>query len=330
MIRKILFDKYNNREVWLYELSNDKLKVGITDFGGAIQYLKVSTPSGEKEVCLGFNSIKEYLASGTYCGATIGRVANRIGGAKFSLNGKEHNLSVNDGNNTLHGGKDGFDKLFFDAEMRGDFLTLSLESADGDMGFPGNLKFKAEFSLNGGALEIKYIAQSDKDTIWIPTCHAYFNLGSGKIYDTSLKIYSDKYTPIDSGLIPTGEVANVIGTPFDFTVFKPIGRDINAENEQLKLAGGYDHNFILKGRHAATAMSGKNGIIMDVYTDMPAIQFYSGNMIKGNGSGGELTPRDGFCLEPQFCPNSVNIAAFESPVLEAGETKVHYIHYVFS
>lgn len=330
MIKQVLFEKYKNREVWLYELSNEKLKVAITDFGGAIQYLKVATPSGEKDVCLGFNSIEEYLASGTYCGATIGRVANRIGEAKFSLNGKQYNLSVNDGKNTLHGGKDGFDKLFFNAEIRGDFLTLSLDSPDGDMGFPGNLKFKVEFSLSGGSLDIKYIAQSDKDTIWIPTCHAYFNLGDGKIYDTSLKICADKYTPIDSGLIPTGEVAEVKGMPFDFTVFKPIGRDINEANEQLKLAGGYDHNFILKGRHAATAMNGKNGIILDVYTDMPAIQFYSGNMIKGIGKRGELTPRDGFCLEPQFCPNSANDASFESPVLKAGETKVHYINYVFS
>lgn len=330
MIKKILFEKYKNREVWLYELSNEKLKVGITDFGGAIQYLKVATPSGEKDVCLGFNSIEEYLASGTYCGATIGRVANRIGGAKFSLNGKQYNLSVNDGKNTLHGGKDGFDKLFFDAEIRGDFLTLSLESPDSDMGFPGNLSFKAEFGLNRGAFEIKYIAKCDKDTIWIPTCHAYFNLDGGKIYDTSIKIYADSYTPIDGELIPTGEVASVVGTPFDFTASKPIGRDINADNEQLKIAGGYDHNFVLKGRHATTVQGSKRGIVMDVFTDMPAIQFYSGNMIKGNGKNGVLTPRDGFCLEPQFCPDSANIAEFESPVLEAGETKVHYINYVFS
>ena len=330
MIKKIYFDKFKDREVWLYELSNEKLKVGITDFGGAIQYIKVSTPSKDIDVCLGFNSIDEYLASGTYCGATIGRVANRIGGAKFSLNDNEYKLSVNDGNNTLHGGKFGFDKLFFDAVICGDTLTLSLESPDSDMGFPGNLKFKAEFSLNGGSLEIKYTAQCDKDTIWIPTCHAYFNLGDSKIYDSLLKINADRYTPIDGGLIPTGEIASVSGTPFDFTAFKQIGSDINADNEQLKLAGGYDHNFVLNGRHAATVMSEKSGITMDVFTDMPAMQFYSGNMIKGNGSHGKLYPRDGFCLEPQYCPNSANIAEFECPVLKAGETKKHYIHYIFS
>lgn len=330
MIEKILFDTYKDRNVWLYKLSNDKLKVGITDFGGAIQYIKVNTPDGEKDVCLGFASVAEYLASGTYCGATIGRVANRIGGAEFTLNGKNFKLSVNDGNNTLHGGANGFDKLFFDVELRGDVLVFSLDSPDNDMGFPGNLNFKTEFELIGETLQIKYIAKSDKDTLWIPTCHAYFNLGDENIYNTSLRIYADKYTPIDGGLIPTGDICSVKGTPFDFSDFKPIGRDIKEDCEQLKLAGGYDHNFVLKDRHAATARSEKRGITMDVYTDMPGLQFYSGNMIKGNGSKGKLSPRDGFCLEPQFFPNSVNIKSFDSPVLKAGETKVHYIHYVFS
>ena len=330
MITKKLFDNYDGREVHIYELSNGKLKVGVTDFGGAIQYLKVITLNGERDVCLGFDNVKDYLKSGIYCGATIGRVANRIGNSKFTLNGKEYMLSENDNGNSLHGGELGFDKLFFNAEIKGDILELSLMSPDGDMGYPGNLRFKAEFELKDSGLEMRYTAQSDKDTLWNPTCHAYFNLsGEGNIYADKLRLYSSKYNPIDGKLIPTGEVAEVKNTPFDFTDFKEIGKDINSDNEQLKLAGGFDHNFVLDGEHSATAI-GKSGIRLDVYTDMPGVQFYSGNFIKGNGKSGKLSPRDGFCLEPQYFPNSVNEPRFKPPILKAGETKKHFIKYIFS
>lgn len=329
MITKSYFDTYNGRQSYIYELSNDKLKVGITDFGGAIQYLKVVTPSGEKDVCLGFDNISEYINSATYCGATIGRVANRIADARYCLNGKEYVLSQNDGKNCLHGGADGFDKKFFQVKTCGDLLCLTLTSPDGDMGFGGNMQFEAQFSLEGGALNIKYSAQSDADTLWSPTCHAYFNLG-GTIGEHMLKIDASKYTPAGEGLIPTGEVNAVTGTPFDFTQFKPIGRDMHAENAQLSIAGGYDHNYVLNGGHAATVYSPVSAIKLDVFTDMPGLQFYSGNFIKGRGKNGVLNMHDGFCLEPQFFPNAINIPWFQSPILKGGEQGEHFIKYSFS
>ena len=330
MIEKKLFDTYQDREVYIYELANDKLKVGITDFGGAIQYLKVKTPKGYTDVCLGFDNVKDYLESGIYCGATIGRVANRIAKAKFSLNGKEYLLSANDNGNSLHGGELGFDKRFFNSAIIDDKLELSLLSPDGDMGYPGNLKLKVEFKMLDSGLEIKYTAESNEDTLWNPTCHTYFNLnGSGKIYDDILNINSSKYMPVDCNLIPTNEVSTVENTPFDFTKFKLIGKDIFSDNMQLKLAGGYDHNFVLNSEHAATAI-GKSGIRLDVYTDMPGLQFYSGSFVKGNGKNGELFPHDGFCLEPQYFPNAVNVSKFKTPLLKAGKIKRHYIRYLFS
>lgn len=329
MITKSYFDTYDGRQSYIYELANDKLKVGITDFGGAIQYLKLITPSGEKDVCLGFDDIAEYVASGIFCGATIGRVANRISGAQFYLNGRQYTLSANDGGNCLHGGAEGFDKKFFRASICGEVLELSLLSPDGDMGFPGNLSTSVRFALKDSSLEIKYSAQSDADTLWAPTCHAYFNLG-GNAMDNILKIYGGKYTPVGDGLISAGNVLSVIGTPFNFTMPKAIGRDINKKSEQLKIAGGYDHNYILMDSHAATVYSPASGIKLDVYTDMPALQFYSGNFIKGKGKNGTLKKRDGFCLEPQYVPNAVNIPWFLTPLLKAGEQKSHYITYSFS
>ena len=332
MIEKKLFDNYNGKDVILYELSNEKLKVGITDFGGAIQYINVNTKNGEKDVCLGFDNVKDYLESGMYCGATIGRVANRIKGAKFKLEGQTYNLTVNDGKNHLHGGVAGFDKQFFSAEINGNILKLSRLSCDGEEGYPGDLNFCAEFELIDNALEIRYSAyvSGSKSTVWCPTCHVYFNLDNKQsICHNLLQINAGKFMPIDKELIPTGEVMSVDRTPFDFSDLKTIGRDINADDEQLKLAGGYDHNFILDGQHAATAVGVESGIKLEVYTDMPGLQFYSGNMIKGNGRAGKLVPRQGFCLEPQYFPNAVNVPWFETPILKAGEVKTHYIRYEF-
>ena len=330
MITKRLFDKSKN--VWLYELANDKLKVGVTDFGGAIQYVKISTHVGEKDLCLGFDNVKDYAESGTYCGVTVGRVANRIKDARFTLNGRTYHLTANEGNNHLHGGIVGFDKRFFVVETNNDVLKLSLISPDGEEGYPGELHFCVEFELNGNALEIRYSAEvvGNVSTLWNPTCHTYFNLnGVGDVLNHKLSINASRFTPVDSELIPTGELLEVVNTPFDFTGLKAIGRDINADCEQLKLAGGYDHNYVLNGEHAATAVGDVSGIRLDVYTDMPGLQFYSGNAIKGNGASGKLLPRQGFCLEPQYFPNAVNVAQFDSPVIKPNEKKQHYIKYVF-
>lgn len=330
MISKKLFDKSKN--AYIYELSNGKLTVGVTDFGAAIQYLKVATPNEAVDVCLGFDNVDDYVYSGTYCGATVGRVANRIQNANFALNGKSYQLTANEGNNHLHGGKVGFDKKFYTVELAGDVLKLSVLSPDGEEGYPGELNFTVEYELRDNALEIRYSATvANASTLWSPTCHTYFNLnGEGNVHWHELRINASSFTPIDAELIPTGELLSVANTPFDFTKSKAIGQDIDADSTQLRLAGGYDHNFVLNGEHAATAVGDVSAIRLDLFTDMPGLQFYSGNAIQGNGKNGVLTPRQGFCLEPQYFPNAVNVANFQSPVLAPNETKRHYIRYVFS
>lgn len=331
MIKKCLFDNYCGRDVWLYELSGEGIKVGITDFGAAVNYIKIAADGAERDVCIGFDDIESRLESATYCGATIGRVANRIGGGRFALNGREYDLPKNDNGNTLHGGTCGFDRKFFDAKVDGERLTLSLVSADGDMGFPGSLSLSVRFTLCGRALNIEYEATSDEDTVWAPTCHAYFDLDGGRnIADTLLKINADCFMPVNAQLIPQGGLKSVVGTPFDFTSYKRIGESIDADDEQLRRGGGYDHNFVLNGGHAASARCESSGIGLDVYTDMPGVQFYSGNMMKGKARGWELLPRQAFCLEPQFFPDAVNNAQYASPILKAGETKRHFIKYEFS
>lgn len=330
MIEKRYFDSYGGQEVSIYILRRDGLEVGVTDFGAAVQYIKLIAPSGEKNICLGYPTIAERLASGTYCGATVGRVANRIADARFSLDGREYFLEANDGKNCNHGGKNGFDRRLFGADICGESLRMELFSPDGDQGFPANLRFCVEFALEDGGLTVSYTAQSDGATLWAPTCHTYFNLsGGGSSTDALLKINASAYTPVNASLIPEGDMVPVKNTPFDFTDFKPIGRDLDAEDKQLAYAGGYDHNFVLQGAHAACAVHEGSGIKLDVYTDMPGLQLYSGNFIRGTGVNGRLNPRDGFCLEPQFFPDAVNSADFAKPVLRGGTKASHFIRYKF-
>lgn len=331
MVTKRIFDR--ERNAYIYELSNGKLAVGLTDFGAAIQYLKVATDSGEVDVCLGFDNVDDYIASGMYCGATVGRVVNRIRKGQFALNGETYQLTVNDGNNHLHGGIDGFDRRLYNVIASDDCLRFSLLSPDGDQGYPCELQLTVEYKLHDNALEIIYSAVSHGDvcTIWSPTCHAYFNLnGKGNIYNNCLRINSNGYTPIDSELLPTGEILSVEGTPFDFTKLKPIGRDIDAEDAQLYFGSGYDHNYVLNGDHAATAVGEQSAIQLDLFTDLPGMQLYSGNFIKGNGKCGTLTPRQGFCLEPQYFPDAINNPQFVLPILQPHQEKRHYIRYEFT
>lgn len=335
------FGEWRGKPAHIYEISNGSLSVGISDVGAAVQYIQVKTPSGFTDVCPGFDDAGEWAKSGTYLGATVGRVANRISGAKFSLGGKMYNLSRNDGQNCLHGGEDGFDKRFFKVltegaqgdDWRGNMLQLSLFSPDGDMGFPGNLNLLVTYKLEGSSLGIIYKARSDKDTLWAPTCHAYFNLGGASAAASScgdmLRINADCFTPSGAGLIPTGEVRRVEGTPFDFRDFRAMGERIDEKDEQLAIAGGYDHNFVLRGEHAACAFSRESGIKLDIYTDMPGLHFYSGNFLGGNSAFGALAPRAAYALEAQFFPDAANIPSFEKPLLKAGEGQTHRIEYKF-
>ncbi len=286
MITKTLFDNYNGKAVHLYTISNDEMSVGVLDFGGILNFIKIKTPKGEKNILVGYDCVQGYLSSHSYCGSTVGRVANRIAGAKFTLDGKEWHISPNENGNCLHGGEQGFDKRFYEAETDGDTLTLSLVSKDGDMGFPGNLHFKAEFTLEGRSLTIKYYGISDKTTLFSPTCHAYFNMnGGGEVMGNLLKI-----------------------------------------NAYVKLGGKtYDHNFCLNNSRAVTAVGEKSGIKMEMQTDLPGLQLYVGKPAAYNGKGGGC----GFCLEPQYYPNAVNVEGFETPILKENEEKHHYINLLF-
>ena len=312
----------------IISLKDGNIEAEIESVGARINALRVKGV----DIVLGFNSVEDYNKSGCYAGATVGRVANRIAKGKFTLNGKEYRLNVNNGENHLHGGNEGFDKKPFKVLGQTDnSVTMQYVSADGEENYPGNLKFTVKFKVENNALLIEYSAISDKDTLWCPTNHAYFNLdgeGKGDCLENLMQINADKITLIDSGLIPTGEVATVSKTAFDFRKVKPIYKDLHSTN--LKATLGYDHNFILKSNHAAHVESKITGIKMDVYTDMPCLQFYSGGQLNGvKGKSGIYNRYAGFCLEPQFCPNAINMQGFDKPILKAGEIKKHYIKFAF-
>lgn len=328
--------KIDGKDVKLYTLSNSQgMEVYFTNYGGRIVGLIVPDKNGKKtDVVVGFDSSEAYEnSSEAYFGATIGRYGNRIDKGEFSLDGEEYSITVNNNGNALHGGKKGFQTKIWDAEQPDDnSLVLSYVSEDMEEGFPGNLEVKVTFSIDDdNELKIDYHATTDKKTVVNLTNHAFFNLngeGSGDILDHTLQIYADKFTPVDETLIPTGELRNVEGTPFDFRKPKDIGDEINAENEQLKNGLGYDHNYVLSGKkgkgmnHAATVKGDKSGIVMEVYTEEPGLQFYSGNFMKSKNtlkSGANDDYRTAFCLETQHFPDSPNQRDFPSTVLESGE-----------
>lgn len=319
------------KEISRFVIQSESIQVTISRLGAAIESLKIKGKDGTwRDVCLHFDSPIERIKSGTYCGAVIGRVSNRIAKGKFALNGTTHYLTKNDGENTLHGGADGFDRRYFDVAPRsgGDYLSMVICSNDGDQGFPGTLVMCVEFMVMEMSLEVRFTAISDEDTVWAPTIHPYFRLGDEETVDeTHLQIYADAYTPMDKHQIPTGEIRSVEGTPFDFREPKKIGRDIG--DRALMATNGYDHNFVLRDCHAATVYHEICGIRMDIFTDMPGLHFYSGNFLKGFTGTHQLCPREGFALEPQFFPNAVNIPAFASPILRKGESKSFYIRYEF-
>lgn len=307
-------------------LKNSNITVELTEIGARINAIVVYGV----DIALGFNSQADYEQSGTYCGATIGRAANRIAKGKFTLDGKQYSVTRNEGNNHLHGGKRGFDKQPFEIiEQTKNTVAFRYISADGEEGYPGELALTVKYTLTENELLIEYAAATDKTTLWCPTNHTYFNLdgeNSGDCLDNVLQINADNITVVDGELIPTGEAIKVKDTVFDFSAPKQIGRDI--QSDILSATKGYDHNYILNGEHAAHAESIKMGITMDVYTDMPCMQLYSGGQITEiRGKSGTYRKHQGFCLEPQYCPNAVNLSGFEKPVLNKGETGSHYIRY---
>ncbi|MGW0210802.1 aldose epimerase family protein [Streptomyces sp. NPDC003233] len=325
-------------KIYRWSLENGGTRLKVLNYGGIVQTLEVPDRRGHcANVVAGFDNIADYVAKSPYFGALIGRYGNRIGKGRFTLDGKSYQLSVNDGVNSLHGGKQGFDKHVWDVEpfAEGSDVGLHLHytSVDGEMGYPGTLKAKVTYTLTRhGEWRIDYEATTDKATIVNLTSHVYWNLageGSGTIEDHELRIAASRYTPTDSGLIPTGELAKVAGTPFDFRHAKPIGRDIRAGHVQQVQAKGYDHNWVLdKGitarpEHVVTLRDPRSGRTLKIATDQPGLQFYSGNFLDGTltGTGGHTYRQgDALCLETQHFPDAPNHANFPSTVLRPGQT----------
>ncbi|MCC6366513.1 MAG: galactose mutarotase [Bryobacterales bacterium] len=325
----------NGESVELYTLTNKNgVETSITNYGGRVVTLKVPGRAGKfADVVLGFDSLDGYLGNNPYFGALIGRYGNRIGKAKFTLDGKEYKLAANDGANSLHGGVVGFDKVVWKAqEGTGEEPSLKLTylSKDGEEGYPGNLSVTVVYTLTDkNELKIDYTAGTDKDTVLNLTNHAYFNLageGVGDILGHEIMLNADRFTPIDSGLIPTGELKPVKGTPFDLTKPTAIGAHINDKDQQIQFGKGYDHNFVFNGGGglalAARVVEPKSGRVMEVLTTQPGVQFYTGNFLDGSvhGKGGKAySYRSAFCLETQHFPDSPNKPDFPSVVLKPGE-----------
>lgn len=319
----------------LYTLTNDQgVAIKITNYGGIIVSLITPDRNGQPgEVTLGFDHLAGYLGAQPYFGCIVGRFANRIAQAKFTLNGVEYTLAQNNGPNSLHGGLKGFDKVVWSAQGfendEGVGVTLTYQSQDGEEGYPGNLSVTVVYTLtNANELKIDYRATTDRPTVVNLTNHAYFNLaGRGDILNHKMMLTADKFTPIDDTLIPTGELRPVAGTPLDFRQSTAIGARIEQADEQLRLAGGYDHNFVLDNLAGDLVLAARvhepaTGRVLEVYTTEPGIQFYSGNFLDGSisGKGGQVYQRRaGFCLETQHYPDSPNQPDFPSTVLEPGE-----------
>lgn len=338
-VQKAPFGKTaKGQKVDLYTLTNKNgLEARIADYGGTLVSLKVPDKAGKTgNIVLGFDTIETYKKGVPFFGATIGRYGNRIANGQFSLDGKVYHLAQNDGPNNLHGGVKGFDKVLWKAapfeDAKGPGLKLTYVSADGEEGFPGALTAHVTYQLtNDNKLHITYEATTTKPTPVNLTNHSYFNLTGNTektITDHELVLSADTFTPVSKVLIPTGELKPVAGTPFDFRTATKIGARISADDEQLKFAGGYDHNWVLNKPKAgamtlaATLSEATSGRIMKVYTTEPGIQFYAGNFLDGKpaGKGTEFKHRTGLCLETQHYPNSPNQASFPSTILRPGQT----------
>ena len=335
------FGNYYNAPVTEYTLTNSSgMQASILNYGGTITKLMVPDRNGKMgDVVLGFETFGGYMQKkDPYIGALVGRYANRIANAKFTMDGKTYKLAPNNFGNSLHGGNVGFDKVIWNTEKIGDSsLKLTYQSKDGEEGYPGNLNVQVIYTLGAdNSLKIDYTATTDQATPVNLTNHSYFNLSAGKdstVLDHVLKLDADKYTPVNDQLIPTGQIANVKGTPLDFTTPKPIGKDMGS------VKGGFDHNWILNKRgtelqEAATVYDPGSGRYMEVLTTQPGIQFYSGNFLNGDlqltKEGQIYIPHSGLCLETQHYPDSPNEPSFPNTILRPGETYRQTTVYKFS
>ena len=347
MIGKSIFGKTGTgQEVALYTLTNAKgVQVAITPWGATVTSIRVPDRGGKLgDVVLGYDSLEGYLGNNPYFGAIVGRYGNRIAKGQFTLDGKAYTLARNNGENHLHGGTKGFDKKLWSARevpsASGPSLELKYTSPDGEEGYPGKLDVTVTYTLsNANELRIDYLATTDTPTVVNLTNHSYFNLaGEGDVLAHRVQISAARFTPVDKGLIPTGELRSVKGTPFDFTVAHTIGERIEAGDEQIKFGKGYDHNWVLDGRAgrlrlAAHVSEPRSGRVLEVLTTEPGLQFYSGNFLDGSnrGKGGQAyAQRAGFCMETQHFPDAPNRPTFASTTLRPAQRYQSTTVYRFS
>lgn len=332
--------------VTLFTLRNKQgAEAAICNYGGLVISLKVPDRNGQfGDVVLGYDNLADYIKETPYFGAMIGRYGNRIAKGKFTLDGQEYTLAINNGPNALHGGLKGFDKVVWEprivASLVGASLELRYTSKDGEEGYPGNLTVKAVYTLTeDNGLKLEYTATTDKDTVVNLTQHSYFNLaGKGDNLSHVVMIPADKFTPVDSTLIPTGELRPVDGTPFDFRTPTAIGARIGQDDEQLKFGNGYDHNWVINKPFGQLGLMARvyeptTGRVLEVLSTEPGLQFYTGNFLDGKltGKGGWAYQfRNGFCMEPQHFPDSPNQPNFPSVVLKPGQVYKHTLIFKFS
>ena len=340
-------DPIEGKPVYLFTLRNNKgVEAKISNYGGIVTSFRVRDRNNQLgDVVLGYDRLNGYLKSTPYFGCLVGRYGNRIAKAKFTLNGKEYQLAKNNDGNSLHGGIKGFDKVVWDvvstkAVEGGAAIELHYVSKDGEEGFPGNLSVTAVYTLTAdNMLRLDYTATTDQDTVMSLTHHSYFNFaGAGDILNHQVQIYADRFTPVVSTLIPLGELRSLDGSPLDFRRAEKIGARIEANDEQIKLGKGYDHNYVLNKPEGQLGLAARvyeetSGRLMEVWTTEPGMQFYTGNFLDGTitGKGGwTYQRRNGFCMEPQKFPDSPNQPNFPSCVLKPGQTFKSTIAYKFS
>lgn len=335
MEKKLFGSTKEGKEVYSYQIQNSKgMSAVLADYGATVLSLFVKGKDGNVyDIVLGYDTVAGYEGSTSYFGATVGRNANRISDARITIDGVTYDVGANDNENNLHSGYKGSAFMVWDVkEYKENAITFSYLSRDLEQGFPGNATLEVTYTITEeNELDIQYHCVTDKTTVMNMTNHCYFNLngnGVGNVHTTELCIFASAYTPVKSAkAIPTGEILPVEGTPFDFRTTKPIGRDIEVEDTQLGYGNGYDHNFQLdrKGdglETAAIAYAPESGIRMEVLTDLPGIQLYTGNFVGGIiGKGGiEYVKNGGFCLETQYFPNAINEPNFKTPLLEPGQS----------
>ena len=326
------FGKCEDRDVFLYTLENGNIRFSVCDYGATLVSLEVLPL--KRDVVEGYTCVEDYMRHDTYLGASIGRTANRIEKGTFTLNGKEYHIPINNNGNANHGGIHGFDKKIFDTQVLDDEIVFTYVSEDGEEGYPGTLHVSITYRLEENGISIISSGKAEADTLFAYTNHSYFNLDESEdAMEHELMICADRYALLDETCLTLNQLVPVAGTPFDFTTFKPIGRDIGEDNQQLQFGAGYDHHYPIDGcgMHKMAVVKGKD-IEMTFSSDFPGFHLYTANWLNGaKGKKGHVYPaRSAVCLEAEYMPNAINYPdVSEKPVVKAGKTLTHEIRYEF-